>query len=156
MTPEAWKPEAWIGLVGLVIASGGGIVAIATYLRDVRIKQTDWLYQLFEKFYEKPQYKSMRRILDNDQSPDFARLRSAIAQLEDTQVHEDFVDFLNFFEFICNLAESRRMSRSDMNRLFDYYLGMLSRRDFVISYCREQGFESLARELVRRHVRHGR
>lgn len=148
--------QTWTGVAGVMAAIVGGIIAIATYQRDVRIKQTDWLYQLFEKFYEKPQYKTVRRILDNEQSPDFARLRDAVERLDDTQHHEEFVDFLNFFEFICNLVEDKRMKRADMDQLFDYYLNMLSERDFVVTYAATQGFEALHRELKRRVSRHGR
>jgi len=147
---------SWTDILQAVSVAGGVIGAVLTYRRDVGIKQTDWLYQLFEKFYEKPQYKVIRRILDNEQSPDFDRLREAIERLDDTQHHEEFVDFLNFFEFICNLVEDRRMKRADMNQLFDYYLKMMSKRDFVVAYTAAHGFEALHRELKRRASHHGR
>lgn len=141
-------------MAGVGVAVLGASIAMLTYRQDVRIKQTDWLYQLFEKFYEQPQYKTVRRILDNESSPEFSQLQESIERLDDTQNHE--ADFLNFFEFICNLVDDNRMRRADMNKLFNYYLDMLSKRDFIIDYAAFQGFEALHRELKRRASLHGR
>ena len=139
-------------LVGVIVAALLGILALFTYLRDVEHKRTDWLYRLFESFYKEPTYRRVRALLDG---PGATQLRDVLGKSEpectpdDHQLIEGFCDYLNFFEFMCNLVEKRRMSPDDLNRLFDYYLNNLARQG-IGDYLSENGYEALARELGRR------
>jgi hypothetical protein len=139
-----------IALVTAVVAVIGLIGGVLTYRRDVKTKQTEWLYRLFEKFYETGDYKVMRRLLDNPSSDQLAELEASIAAPGTSDQEEDLVDYLNFFEFICNLQQDGRMTRKDVDALFNYYLNCLAAQPMVTKYVSMNGFEALKQELDRR------
>jgi hypothetical protein len=145
----------WTSFVGAAIALVTMIVAVLNFMRETRNKETEWLYRLYEKFYESAAYKGTRRILDNPKSADFARLMAEVAQDADSSAYEAFVDYLNFFEFICNLVKRGRMKREDADALFDYYLKNLSLHDQIQALCKRDGFEALSGEIARRRAKHG-
>jgi len=145
-----WSHSDLIAFGGTVVVSFSALVAVFSYLSDVTHKKTELLYRVFERFYESSNYKNTRRILDNPSSPEFARLRSDVEQDANSAEYEAYIDYMNFFEFLCVLVERRRLSRKDLDSLFDYYLSNLSRHEFVRVICDRDGFESLARELRRR------
>lgn len=140
----------YLELGALVTASLTGSLAILAYRRDVRHKQTDWLYQLFTKFYEQPTYQAIRKVLDYKIEPEYSELQRQIAEPGVKDLEEKFSDYLNFFEFICNLQQTGRMDRRDINNMFDYYLTSLSRMDWATAYVNRNGFEALSAEFKRR------
>lgn len=62
-----------------------------------------------------------------------------------------FTDYLNFFELVSFLAETKQLSERDVLRLFDYYLKCLKRHPQVVDYIqsKDKGFEQLSRFLAR-------
>jgi hypothetical protein len=83
---------------------------------------------LYSKFYEQPELKKVRDILDREEpnSPEIHRL----VQEEDPA----FTDYLNFFEFMGYLKKSGQLSRTDVDALFDYYLRSLRGHEIVRKY----------------------
>lgn len=140
--------------LAIAAATPAAVTGILNYVRDTKNKETEWLLGLFERFYESDSYKNVRRTLDNPKSADFARLMDEITNDADSSRYESFVDYLNFFEFICGLVAGGRMKRADANALFDYYLENLSLHDPVLTLCRRDGFEALSKELTKRRSRH--
>ena len=65
----------------------------------------------------------------------------------DDELCELFVDYLNFFEYIANLWELKQLSREEILKLFEYYLRLLQQHDFIVSFIRDNGFESLEKLL---------
>jgi len=143
----------WLQLSALVITAVGGLFAIVTYRRDVRHKRTDWLYQLFDKFYEKQTYQSIRKVLDYKLEPDYSDLQRQIAEPGVKDLEEKFSDYLNFFEFLVNLQRTGRMDRRDLDNMFDYYLASLARMEWVFAYVQRNGFEGLTAEFTQRRMR---
>ena len=143
----------WLQLTALLVTAIGGIFAIATYRRDVRHKRTDWLYQLFDKFYEKQTYQTIRKVLDYKLEPDYSELQRQIQEPGSKDLEEKFADYLNFFEFLCNLQRTGRMDRRDIDNMFDYYLTSLARMDWVYAYVSRNGFEALTAEFTQRRQR---
>lgn len=141
---------SWPEIVSAVAAVTAALVLIPTYYRDVSHKRTDWLYRIYEKFYEDGTYKNTRRTLDNPSGADFAKLRTAIETNQDTPEVENLIDYLNFFELLCYLVAKRRISKADIRGLFDYWLDNLARHTFVRVACGQGGFEYLTKELNRR------
>lgn len=144
-----------IALLAIIVGAVSAGMAIATYRRNVQNQQTAWLHQLFEKFYEKPTYRKVRALLDNRSAEAPAQIARLAAGGEDAQTglsEQDLVDYLNFFEFICDLEARKRLKRGDMDALFDYYLRNLAMLPDVAKYIEEEqhGFEALAREIRRR------
>ncbi len=96
------------------------------------------------KFFETAGYKRIRRLLDsNETDPELAQLRDAIATDANSELAEAFVDYLNFFEFVASLRKLGQLNVEEIAMLFDYYLRLLAKHDFVRSYIRTNGFEEL-------------
>lgn len=108
--------KGWIDIVIKALALIGVYVAAINYRSQRIIKKGEWLKSLFEKFYESPTYKEVRRWLDNKELE--TKINSDDNSVTDND--EKFTDFLNFFEFIANLEQDHQITRSDVVNLFDY------------------------------------
>ena len=129
----------WIDIVIKVMALVGVYIAALNYRSQRIIKKGEWLKSLFEKFYENPTYKEVRRWLDNNE------LENKI-NADDNSVSDDdekFTDFLNFFEFIANLEEEHQITITDASNLFDYYLKQIKKSTVCIQWIKKYGFEKL-------------
>ncbi|MGI0085792.1 MAG: hypothetical protein ACREBQ_11995, partial [Nitrososphaerales archaeon] len=60
-----------------------------------------------------------------------------------------FTDYLNFFEFLAYLEESRQVERAEILGIFDYYVKNLKSSPAVIAYINDpaKGFEKLRKFL---------
>jgi hypothetical protein len=168
MEPEVAVDAAAAGItaVGVVVAGVSAFAALQTYDRDVKHKQTHWLYELFEDFYKNDIYIAIRQTLtmgsSNANGVKITLSDARIALLtnptpeEYIDLADDICDYLNFFEFVCNLVHAKRMDRPDVDRLFDYYLDNLAEQDFIIEYLAQDGnsFEALRAELWAYHGDH--
>lgn len=126
-----------------------GVIAIITFRRSVRLKRAEWLYNLHAKFYETPNYKRTRRILDYEPPEELNQLRKCIEEGGDDDLSEALVDYLNFFEFVASLWKLKQLSQREIFMLFEYYLRRINDHQFVVCFIREEGFESLS-ELLKR------
>jgi len=134
----------WFDVALKVSALIGGALALVTFWRSAQVRRAEWLSNLHAKFFEAPSYKTIRRILDNDDpDPDLHRLRDELAADKNSDLVEDFVDYLNFFELVGSLRKLHQVRAREISMLFEYYLSLLCRHDFVRSYIRKQGFEQL-------------
>lgn len=155
--------NVWVEAVGVAVAAIAAIVALRTYSRDVKHKQTHWLYELFEDFYKNDIYIGIRQTLTmgstdtKEMKINLQEAREALTSQHTPQefidIADDICDYLNFFEFVCNLVRTDRMKRQDMDSLFDYYLDNLAEHDFIMEYLSDSqhGFEALASELWTYH-----
>jgi len=125
-------------LVGIIAP----IVAVVTYRRSERIKRAEWLSSLHGKFFESPNYKIIRRILDYA-PPQLSTLREAVEQGGSDELVESFVDYLNFFEFVASLWKLGQLRIEEVAMLFRYYLENLSDHAFITAFIHEQSFENL-------------
>src|SRR4051794_3513312 len=85
-------------LVGIVTP----IVAVVAYRRSVKTRRAEWLSGLHAKFYEAETYKNIRHIVDNEPA-EFTSFRETVSAGGADKTVENFVDYLNFFEFIASL-----------------------------------------------------
>ena len=135
---------ALFDLILKISALVGGTLAIVTFWRAAKVRRAEWLSNLHAKFFESVAYKQIRRILDSNESdPEFAQLRASIGSDESSILVEAFVDYLNFFEFVASLRRLRQLRSEEISMMFDYYLRLLCKHDFVRDYIRKQGFEGL-------------
>ena len=121
--------------------------AALRYHDKVKLQKAEWLEKLHLRFFGEATYKRTRRILDYESSEEFRHLRE---NLQSDVYHsdvEDFVDYLNFFEFIGHLWEMGQLDDQEIRALFDYYLGLLRKHDFVVRFIRDHSFEALYRML---------
>lgn len=140
---------AWFDLILKVSALVGGALAILTFWRTAKVRRAEWLSNLHAKFFEGSAYKQIRRALDSSESDaELSQLRSSIAADSSSELVEAFVDYLNFFEFVASLRKLRQLKSKEISMLFDYYLRLLCKHEFVRDYIRKHGFEELDALIV--------
>jgi hypothetical protein len=125
----------------------GGALAVWTFWRTAKVRRAEWLSSLHSRFFESDRYKAIREILDYQREPDFSRLRSVIASGEPDKLAEDFTDYLNFFEFVASLNALGQVKSQEISMLFQYYLELLCKHDFIRTFIRQEGFERLDKLL---------
>lgn len=118
-------------------------MALWTYRINSRRERAKWAVQLFEKFYETDTYKVIRNELDCENDAD------GVKQLV-TKEPGEFTDYLNFFEMVSFLADTKQLSEKDVLSLFRYYLRCLKRHPVVIEYLNKEDrdFEQLSKFLM--------
>ena len=126
----------------LFVTIFGGIVAVFTYYRDVNRRRAEWLMSFYEKFYEEPQYKRIRYLLDY-RPPEYEELKRVVGSGQADERAELIVDYLNFFEFVGSLWRLHQISLRDIRMLFEYYLKNIRSHDWLREFVKDQGFESL-------------
>lgn len=134
--------------VGIPIATIlGGAFTIYTYWQNSRLKRTEWLYQLYEKFYEESYYKEIRRIIDYDQKDGIKRLKNGIENDCEEELVELLVDYLNFFEFIASLEKLKQLTIKEIAMVFEYYILRIAKYDFLNKFLIDNRFDNLP-ELI--------
>jgi hypothetical protein len=116
--------------------------AIYNYWRSGKLERARWAAQLHAKFYESGKYDDVRETLDCEtDSADFEDLFS-------TQ-EPSLTTYLNFFELVVFLQESKQLRRDEIDALFEYYLRCLSRHRRVREYVdnRANNYQYLSRFL---------
>jgi hypothetical protein len=124
--------------------------AVWTYRNAQRQRRAEWLEGLYIRFYEQPQYKKIRRLLDYEPEPELTNLRRAIQSGGESDSCEELVDYLNFFEFLGSLEAMKQVSAKEIEMLFEYYIRRLNEHPFVTRFIDEQGFEHLSSALSKR------
>lgn len=122
----------------------GGGITIYIYYRNSQLQRAQWLYSLFEKFFCQSQYAKIRSLLDYGNKDEIAQLRCTLESHAETQLEEDLVNFLNFFEFIASLWQLRQLPIKQIRMMFDYYIRRLGDYDFIMNYLAQNGFEGLS------------
>ena len=131
-------------IVSYLVGAGAAWFAWRTYQANSRRESAKWAVQLYEKFYEQESYREIREALDCD---------AGGTEVEKLVLEESakFTDYLNFFELVCFLAQTKQITTSNVTTLFDYYLKCLKRHPSVIGYINkpDHGFEQLREYLGR-------
>jgi len=98
---------------------------------------------LYSRFFEKSELKQVRDTLDCDS--DDAKVNALV-----TEESSGWTDYLNFFELVAYLRESKQLAAEDVKALFEYYIGCLKRHRVVVEYIRDEtkGFKYLRRLLL--------
>lgn len=129
-----------------IVSSIAGIVAafwaLWVYRTNSRRERARWAENLYARFFERSELKTIRDRLDCLPGD------PAVRQL----VNEEsaaLTDYLNFFEFVAYLKSSKQLSETDIEALFGYYLDCLRRHPEVAAYIRDRGkgFEYLRKTL---------
>lgn len=116
-------------------------IAVLTYRRNAQIERAKWTLILYEKFYEKPDLKRVREILDSE--PDNEEVTQMVANCPGAE----FPDYLNFFEYVAFLIRKKHLNIEDVKAHFDYYIRCLKRHPSVLGFIKESGFEGLDKLL---------
>ena len=113
-------------VLAIVATPIAAFLALHTYRRHARLEKAKWMKELYEKFYERAELKSVRDSLDGDDEQKISEMVNA----EATQ----FTDYLNFFEFLAYLSESNQIGKNEIVGMFDYYLRNLRQHPTVLNY----------------------
>jgi hypothetical protein len=127
-----------------IVTSSGAAAALYVYYQNSRLRRAEWLASLYEKFFERPDLKTVREILD------CAPGQSAAVDQLVAEEPAEFTDYLNFFEFVAVLRKTGQLSDSEIEDLFRYYLDCLGRSPHVRRYISEKGYERLDSLLRKR------
>ena len=143
-----WKE---IGIIASVITALSFIVASIIALISLRVnnrlRRTDLLNALFEKFFYQSKYAEIRKHIDYSSKHD-----DLMKQLEESLINhnkneedleEKCVDFFNFFEFIAVLWKLKHLQIKEIKYMFEYYIKMLDNNPYTKRYIEENGFENL-------------
>lgn len=136
-----------------VLAIVAAIWAFKIYRSNSRLERARWLSTLYDKFYENDRLKEMRNLLDCPDDESQVEIGIILKQ-EDPR----FTDYLNFFEYVTILYNSKQLSYQEVEDLFSYYLDCLDCADCpeqvsVRGYIKEKGYERLNNFLEYRRCR---
>lgn len=127
----------------IISATAGGAVTIYIYYRNSKLRRAEWLYSLFEKFFDQSTYREIRQILDHECADDMKRLQDTLTKDCEAPLEEKLVDYLNFFEFVASLWKLGQLPIKEIQMMFQYYLCRLADYPFLMEYIRKEGFEGL-------------
>ncbi len=141
-----WKE---IGVIASVVTALSFIVASVIALISLRInnrlRRTDLLNNLFEKFFYDSKYAEIRKKIDySGKHKDLMKqLEDALADRNNEVLEEKCVDFFNFFEFIAVLWKLKQLKIIEIKYMFEYYVKMLDNNIHTRKYLEDNGFENL-------------
>ncbi len=124
-------------LAAIMATTVAAVWAPITYSRSAKLERAKWIKELYEKFYERSELKPVREVLDGDDKQKI----SDLVKEEGAQ----FADYLNFFEFLGYLSESKQIAKKEIGGMFQYYLRNLREQPAVLNYINDpaKGFEKL-------------
>jgi len=130
-----------------LVGIGSTIVGVKSYIGNSRLERAKWIVRMYEKFYEAEELKKIRETLD---CPTDSEIVSGLVEDQSSKL----TDYLNFFELLAILKNSRQMQGCEIEAMFGYYLDCIQKQPRLMSYLRnssESGFERLANYLKNRN-----
>jgi hypothetical protein len=109
--------------IAAMIVAGTALWGIYVYFTNSRLRRAEWLASLYEKFYERPELKVVREVLDCEGGQ---------------------------FEFVAVLRKSGQLTQEEIEDLFHYYLDCIENCRAVRAYIAKKGYEQLDRLLQER------
>ncbi len=135
----------WAPTVAAIATTIVAISALCVYRRNSRLERARWASELYRDYYAQDKLKAIRDKLDCSANSD------EVNQLVIDQ-NSEFTDYLNFFEYIVFLKNSRQLQDSEVELMFGYYLDCLKRHAAVREYILDpkNGYEGLAKLIGQR------
>lgn len=135
MCLEQWKTVTEIIANAAILI--GGLWAVYRFSKSKKLERAKWLKDLYEKFYEKEELKQVRDKIDQR---DHETVRAYVKNEP-----SEFTDYLNFFEFVGYLRETKQILDKEILGLFDYYLRNLKDEPLIRKYLgdKSHGYEKL-------------
>jgi hypothetical protein len=128
--------QYWVETAAYAVAIPAAAGSWWQFRRNSARERTRWLFDLYQRFYDRPEFKTLRVRLDAGDS-------QFIQTADDPQLLADFDDFLNFFEFTAFLTRQKELRRKEVQAMFDYTLRQLGSDAVALSYIRKYGYEEL-------------
>jgi hypothetical protein len=131
-----WRDIVQIAFYLTAIAAAA--YSARTYYRNSAQERAQWLFEMYQRFYDAPGYRDIRMRIERGQTQ-FAQ------EEKDEELLQRLDDYLNFFEFISFLVKEKRLHRQEAMAMFDYPLRQLARDNSISRYLTrpEYGYEGL-------------
>jgi hypothetical protein len=150
MSPESewlvWSQLArdWSTALTFVIALAAGLFGLFRYLRSERMRQTEQVRELYRMFFESPRYRRIRFVIANPGSPEFAALTAELAvDGVPKELEGEFIDLLNFFEFVAGLTRRGLVNRRDIDWMFANFIRRIIAIEPLRDYILKGDYEEL-------------
>jgi len=132
-----------VQILSYLAGAAAAVSAVFVYRNNSRRERARWVESLYSRFFEKSELKQVRDTLDCDS--DDAKVNALV-----TEESSGWTDYLNFFELVAYLRESKQLAAEDVKALFEYYIGCLKRHRVVVEYIRDEtkGFKYLRKLLL--------
>src|ERR1700680_4603265 len=132
-----------VQILSYIAGATAAVSAVCVYRNNSRRERARWVESLYSRFFEKSELKHVRDTLDCDSDND--KVNALV-----TEEGSAWTDYLNFFELVAYLRESKQLAAADVKALFEYYIGCLKRHRVVVQYIRDEskGFKYLRRLLL--------
>jgi len=131
-----------VQIVSYIAGAAAAVSAVFVYRNNSRRERARWVESLYSRFFETSELKQVRNTLDCES--DDAGVMALVSEEGSA-----WTDYLNFFELVAYLQESKQVAREDVEALFQYYIGCLKKHKDVVAYIRNEskGFKHLRRML---------
>ena len=131
-----------VQIVSYIAGATAAVSAVFVYRNNSRRERARWVESLYSRFFEKSELKQVRDVLDC--SADDVMVNALV--IDEASA---WTDYLNFFELVAYLQESKQVAAKDVKALFEYYIGCLKRHRAARDYIRDEtkGFKYLRRLL---------
>jgi hypothetical protein len=134
----------WASAFTFLAALLAGLFGLFRYLRSERMRQTEQVRELYKSFFESDRYRRIRFVLANQDSPEFAALKSELATPGMPKpLESELIDLLNFLEFVSGLTRRGLVSRRDIDWMFAGFIDRVVAIDFVRAYVLRHDFDEL-------------
>jgi hypothetical protein len=132
----------FVQIFSYITGAAAGLSAFFVYRSNSRRERAKWVESLYSRFFEKEELKNVRDTLD------CAANDARVVALVNAE-RGKWTDYLNFFELVAYLQQTKQIETADVKALFQYYLGCLVRHAAVMDYVRDEskGFKYLRKLL---------
>jgi hypothetical protein len=129
-----------VQILSYIAGASAAVSAVFVYRNNSRRERARWVESLYSRFFEKGELKQVRDILDCDS--DDEKVNALV-----TEEGSAWTDYLNIFELVAYLQESKQVATEDVKAMFEYYIGCLKRHRASMDYIRDEtkGFKYLRR-----------
>jgi hypothetical protein len=101
-----------------------------------------------KKIYENETYKYIREWLDRDDKLPVNIERFVLAKQNDNTFERKFSDYLNYFQFLVSLKKLGQLKEKEIGFIFNYYLSILRKDQFITGYMKSKGYSELLKYLM--------
>jgi hypothetical protein len=138
-----WTISDWKTAIEILTGTGAviaGLSAAWTFRQKGKREHAEWLFKLYEKFYEQPKYPPIRDALDIDTVNDATQ-----EALIDGDQSGLFGNYLNFFDTVVMLVEKKQLTLNEAESIFGYDWEVLCRHAKIRAYIRNTSLSGFGR-----------
>ena len=100
-----------VQILSYIAGAAAAVSAVFVYRNNSRRERARWVESLYSRFFEKSELKQVRNTLDCES--DDAGVMALVSEEGSA-----WTDYLNFFELVAYLQESKQVAREDVEALF--------------------------------------